>query len=289
MERSRHIRRGAAFMVTSALFFAALGAGVKALSSDLPTSMVVFFRNAVGLLVLTPLLLSRGLGELRTRHLGEHLIRGLFGLAAMYCWFLAISRIPLAEATLLNQSMPLFIPIVEWLWLREPLSRRLFLPLGVGFLGLLLILKPGTSVFTPFALVGAASALFGAVAQVGIRRLTHSEPTIRIVFYFALIASSFSLPPALWAWVTPRPSVWVTVAVMGACATAGQLCLTRAYRHAPAAQVGPFLYTGVVFAAAFDYLLWGRPPDAFTVGGAALVCVAAILTLRLRLVAPEAL
>ena len=128
--------------------------------------------------------------------------------------------------------------------------------------------------------MGVAAAVFAAVAQVGIRRLTLTEPTTRIVFYFGLVSTVVSAVPLLRTWKRPEPAVWGILAGLGLLATIGQLFLTKAYAQAPAAQVGPFIYTSVVFAAAFDAAIWGRWPDALSVAGAVLVCSAGILTLR---------
>jgi drug/metabolite transporter (DMT)-like permease len=274
--------RGALSMVASALLFAGMGAAVKAASLELPNAAVVFFRNAFGLLALLPWLLRAEAPALHTRHLPEHLLRGLGGLASMYCFFYAISRLGLADAVLLNYSLPLFLPVIERVWLKEPLPAGLGRPLTVGFLGVLLILRPGLGLFRPVALVGLLAALFGALAQVGVRRLTRTEPVTRIVFYFGLIATLVSALPLPWQWRTPRPATWGVLLATGVLATAGQLFLTRAYSLAPAGRVGPFIFTGVVFAGTLDWALWGILPNAFSVAGAVLVAAAAILALRLR-------
>ena len=158
----------------------------------------------------------------------------------------------------------------------------------LGFVGLLFILRPGTGVFERAALVGLASAVLAAIAQVGIRRLTRTEPVTRIVFYFGLVASVVALPPALITWRSPSPATWAVLMMVGIFATVGQLTLTRAYVHAPAARVGPFLYVGPVFAGALDWVLWGRLPDPTFVVGAVLVVAAATLALRLRPPVPPA-
>ncbi len=267
-------------MLASAALFAAMGAGVKLAARELPNAMVVFFRNGVGLAVLLPLLLRKGLRGLHTRDVPGHIVRGLSGLASMYCFFYAIAHLRLADAVLLNQSVPLFIPLVGSLWLGERFPARLWGVIGLGFAGILLILKPGTGLFTPVSLVGVASAVLAAVAQVGIRRLTRTEPVTRIVFYFGLIGSVVSAVPAALAWRDPSPALWGVLLTMGALATAGQLALTRAYGHAPAAQVGPFIYVGPVFAGLLDWWIWDTLPDALFVAGAVMVVAAATLTLR---------
>jgi len=188
----------------------------------------------------------------------------------------------LADAVLLTYTLPLFVPLVEWLWLGERLSPRLAGPLAVGFVGIVVILRPTPGLFRPVALLALLSAVLAAIGQVGIRRLTATEPAPRIVFYFAAIATAISAVPAALAWVTPPAQLWPVVAAMGLLATGGQLLLTRAYSSAPAAWVGPFLYTSVVFSGAFDWLFWRVLPDGLFLAGSVLVVVAAVLTLKLR-------
>ena len=280
------IRRGALLMIVSALLFAGMAAGVRVISREMPNAPIVFFRHFLMLVFLAPWLLRGGRGALRTEDLRGHLVRGLAGVAAVSCYFYAIARLPLADAVLLNQSIPLFVPLVERVWLGESIPPRLWRALLVGFGGLLLILRPGSGVFQPVALVGLASAVLASVAQVGIRRLTRTEPVTRIVFYFGLIASLAAAPPAALTWRTPSPATWAILVLMCVLATIGQLTLTRAYVYAPAARIGPFLYAGPVFAGVLDWLLWGQLPDRLFVAGAVLVVVAATLALRIRHAAP---
>jgi drug/metabolite transporter (DMT)-like permease len=284
----RALERGAAFMAGSALLFGGMSVAVKLAALTLPNSMVVFFRSAVALVLLLPWLLKHGRAALRTERAFEHGVRGLGGVTSMYCGFYAIGHMRLADAVLLNYSLPLLLPLVERVWLKEPVARRLWLPLAMGFGGLLLILRPGSGMFQSVALVGLASAVFGAIAQVGVRGMARTEPVTRIVFYFALIATSVSSVPLIFTWRTPTPSAWIALISAGVLATGAQFLLTRAYACAPAQQVAPFMYLTVVFSGLFDWLLWRVVPDGLFVVGALVVASAAILTLRLRSrVAPE--
>ena len=276
------LRRGALAMVASAVLFASMAAMVSLAARELGNAEIVFFRHFIMLVFLLPWLARGGRRALATHDLRGHLVRGLAGVAAVACYFYAIARLRLADAVLLNQSLPLFIPIVERGWLGERIPGRLWRVLALGFGGLLLILRPGIGVFQPAAVVGLASAVFAAISQVGIRRLTRTEPLTRIIFYFGLVASVVALPPAVHWWTTPSLRTWAILLLMGIFATVGQFTLTRAYYHAPAARVGPFLYAGPVFAGFLDWLIWGRLPDALFVAGAAVVIASATLALRLR-------
>jgi len=279
-------RRGALYVALSSLLFAAMGVCIRTAGHHLPNEMVVFFRNASGLVTLAPWLvrhgLRRGARDLATTSFPIHLVRGLSGLAAMYCFFYALARLPLAVAMLLNYTMPLFIALVAWVWLREMVTPALAGAALIGFAGLLLILQPTAHAIEPAAVIGLFSGLLAAVAMVAIRRLTRSEPTTRIVFYFGLIATTVSAMPLAWCWQTPPPALWLPLLASGVLATGGQLFLTRAYAYAPAAQIGPFVYLAVVFAGAIGWAAWGEVPNPLALTGMALVCLAGGVTLRGR-------
>jgi len=268
-------------MLSATLLFAATGALIKSLSASLPNEMIVFLRNLIGLLALAPLFLRHGLRHYATNRLPAHLVRALAGLAAMYCYFYAIGHLPLAEAVLLNYTAPLFIPLAAFLWVGEPFSQRLWWPIGIGFLGIGLILKPGLSLLAPVALIGLAAGMFSALAMAGIRKLTNTEPASRVVFYFSLVSTLVSAIPMLWQWQTPAPALWFPLFLIGVLSTAAQILMTRGYACAPAAQVGPFLYAIVVFAALFGWAFWAEIPDGLSLLGAILIVVAGVLAIRM--------
>ena len=274
------LRAAAWFMVLAALAFALMSAAVKVASRDVPTTMVVFFRNVVALVWLAPWAWQQGARGLATRQFPGHLVRALAGLASMASFFFAIGHMRLADAVLLNQSFPLFLPMAESIWTRDPIPGSVWGSLLLGFLGIVLILKPGSELFSVVALIGVASAVLAAVAQVGIRRLTRTDPVPRIVFYFALIAASITALALPFAWRMPTWPTIIALVSTGTFATIGQLAVTRGYAHAPAALVGPFIYTGVVFAALLDWILWRSLPDPLFVPGALLVAAAGARMLK---------
>jgi drug/metabolite transporter (DMT)-like permease len=280
-DSSRSLTRGAVSMILASLAFAIMGACIQVCAQTLPNGMVVFFRNVSGLAFLSPILIRGGLEGLRTKHLKEHIFRGLGGLSSMYCFFYAIAHMRLADATLLNYTLPLFIPVVEALWLGEPMPPRLAIPLGLGFLGVVVVLRPGSGLVTGAAVFGLLAGFLSAVAQTGVRRLTKTEPTTRIVIYFALMGSSLSALALPFVWVTPAPAVWGVIVLMGLAATSGQLLMTKAYSHAPASQIGGFVYTGVLFAAFMDWLRLGITPSPVFFLGAALVMASGALMFRM--------
>jgi drug/metabolite transporter (DMT)-like permease len=273
--------RGALLVSSAALMFASMGGLIRLASVQLPNEQVVFFRNLFGLLVLLPVLWQRGERiVLKTGHPGLHLARSLFGLAAMYCFFYALSVLPLANAVLLNFTAPLFIPFVAMLWLGERVGPRIWAAILIGFGGIVLILSPGSGLYVRGAWIGLASGAFAAVAMVSLRKLSGTEPALRVVVYYGVICTAVSLLPALWAWQPVAPRQLALLAGAGTFATLGQYLLSRGYGCAPAAQIGPFTYTSVVFAAFYGWMFWREIPGWTTAAGTLLVAIAGVLAMR---------
>lgn len=264
-------------MVVAAFLFATMGAAVKAASESLTSEVVVFFRNAFGLLVLLPLWGSGQTEGMEFKVLRLHLLRSFSGLAAMYCYFYTLAHLSLADAVVLSYTLPLFVPLIALGWLKEKVSSASWKGVGLGFVGIIFILKPGATIFDPIALIGVASGILGATAQVAIRRLTRTEPVTRIVFLFALVATVVSAVPMLHVEFALTVEILALLLLIGVLATAAQLLLTRGYASAPAARVGPWIYASVVFAALIDWGFWSYTPNLLSMVGAVLVCIGGIL------------
>ncbi len=277
-----NVARGAALILAAALTFSLMGVIVRVLSARVSPEVMVFCRNAFGLLFLLPWLAQLQLRGLKTRCLHLHLLRAAAGTVAIYALFFAVSRLHIAEAVLLNQCATLFIPFVAWFWLKEPVPTRVRWALAAGFLGVLLVLKPGAGLLSWAALAGLASGMAAAVSMVTIRRMSRSEPPARIVFYFGIFGTAVSALPLYWTWQTPGLLDVVGLVAIGALATLGQILVTRAYACAPAAQIGPFTYASVVVAAAMGWLFWGEVPDRWSMVGALLIAAGGVYTARRR-------
>ena len=284
--RPEHVLLGAAFIVLGELCFATMGVGIRFVSGELSNAMIVFGRNLVGLLLLAPWLLRHGVGDVKTEVPALHLLRAVAGISAMYCFFYAIARLPLAEAMLLKLTAPIFIPLIAMLWLQERVSALLWVALGIGFAGVVVILEPepgsAWAGVSPVALIGLLGGLLAAVAKVTVRRLSRTEPTGRIVFYFALVGVSISAVPLLWDWSTPSADALLLLLAIGAVATLGQLSLTRGLSLAPASRMGAFGYFSVVFGAAYGWLFWGERMTLGVVFGTLLIAAGGLLASRSR-------
>ena len=279
MVYSQSIARGALFIIVSEFLIAAMGAIIKLVAEGLPNEMIVFFRNVFGLLALMPLLMRAGMPGLKTRVFHLHLVRGLAGVVAMYCFFYAIAHIKLADAMLLKLTTPVLIPVVAFFWLQERLSRLARYALLVAFAGVFLIIRPGLDLDWVMLIALAGSAM-AALAKVAIRRLSSTEPAVRIVFYFAGIAAVVSAVPLLWGWQTPTPRQWGLLMAVGPLATLAQLFMTRGYASAPASRVGIFTYSSVIFGASLGWLFWDELWDLVSIAGAVMVTSAGAMVLH---------
>ena len=280
-KRAHDLLRGATRMVAASLVFALMALGVQVASEGLPNTMVVFFRNLLALLFVAPFALRGGFVSLRTGRFRDHFVRTVAGLGSMYCFFYGIGHLRLADAISLHYTLPLFIPLVEATWLKQPMSRRLWAPLVLGFAGVVLVLRPGWGVFQLASLAALTAGFLSAVAQTGVRRLTATEPASRIILYFSAMSSLASAPPAAVQWTSPSPALWLALLLTGILALLGQYLMTWAYAAAPASQVGAFIYAGVPFAMLVDWLRRGILPDGFTLMGTVLICGAGVAMLRL--------
>jgi drug/metabolite transporter (DMT)-like permease len=169
-------------------------------------------------------------------------------------------------------------------WLHERVTGLLWVALGIGFAGVILILEPDPSRhwagISPVALIGLMGGVLAAVAKVTVRRLSRSEPTGRIVFYFALIGGSISALPLFWDWQTPTPIALLWLLGIGIAATLGQLALTRGLSLAPASRMGAFGYFSVVFGAGYGWLFWGEPMTLTLMLGTLLIAAGGLLASR---------
>lgn len=270
---------GAILIIASEAMFASMGACVKGLSVNLSNEMVVFLRNIFGLLLLSPLILRSRVTLLKTEVAHLHLLRAGAGLLAMYCFFYALANLKLADGMLLKMTAPLFMPLLAWSWLGEKTRRLALMAIPVGFVGVALVLTPDGE-FNWIALIGLLGGALAALAKVSIRRLGRSEPSIRVVCYFALFATPVSAIPLLWAWQTPGLDDLGLGLLIGLFGATGQFLLTRGYAVASASHASPFTYFSVIFGAIYGYLLWDESLNRMFIAGAMLIAVSGIMALR---------
>ena len=274
---SRFILHGVIPGVGSAACFAIMASLIKIASSELHASQLVFFRSVFGLILILPIIFYKGSGYVKTQRMGVHAFRAIISLCAMTCFFYAIGHIGLSESTLLNATSPLFIGLLASVLLNEKLDSKIIIALLIGFIGVGLILKPGTSLFNIAALIGLASGFFIAGAKTLVRYMADTEPVLRTVFYFSLFSTLYSALPLFWVWQSPDNHVIGIMVLAAICATGGQTLLTYAFSHNQAISVAPFTYFTVIFATLIGWFFWQELPDISSSIGAVMVVISCIL------------
>jgi drug/metabolite transporter (DMT)-like permease len=274
------IRRGIFLMIASVFVFAVVNALVKYLEDDYPVGQVVFFRSIFALL-FSLALLSRhgGLEALRTNRLAEHVGRGTLQFVSMVCIFIAYHWMPLADAVAITFSSPLFLTMLSIPVLGEKVGRHRWGAVLVGFLGILIMVRPGAGVFSMGALLALVNAGLGASVTIALRRMSLTERPVTLVTYQAIVASVLSIAVLPFGWVAPTWSGALGLAAVGLISGVGQILWTQAFKLAPAAVLAPFSYTSMIWAIGLGFFIWGDVPTPLLLVGAAVVVASGLYIL----------
>lgn len=270
--------------LTTAAFFCVAMVGVVAKVSGQYTStgVLLLFQNAIGLLYVIPVALRGGCSAVRTSRFGLHLLRAGMGTACWYALFFAITQVPLANATLLTYSAPLWMPFIAWAVTRQRVARATWIGAGIGFVGVALVLRPQGHGFSIGEMSALAGAVFLAVAMMSVRWLGSTEPMIRILFYYFLLSTAMSIPIAVADWRPIPTTVWPWLLALGFAQLASQVLIVVAYRYASAEKVGPFIYSVIVFTALIDWIVWQHRPTLLACVGMTLVVGGGLVAVRAK-------
>ncbi len=273
--------RAMAWMVLSGISFALMGAMVK-LSGDIALPTKVFFRNLITLAITATVAFRLGQNPLSpTPHWRRLLLRSLCGLAGVLLYFLALGRMNLADASLLNKTSPFFVTVFAVIFLKENFNRALVPALLAAFIGAMLIIKPRFDYTMLPAAAGFGSGMFAGMAYVLVRSLRGQESPNRIILTFSLVSSLVMLPFLVVHPPHPTGRQWLALLGTGVFAAGGQYGLTYAYHHARATRISIFTYLHVLFALAVGFVLWNERPDLASQVGGLFIIGAAVWTHRL--------
>lgn len=269
-------------MLLSLILFSLMDANVKWLGATYPTSQIMFFRCALALVpVLVIIAMRGGIVILRTRQVKLHLLRSGMGISAMGLAFYAFSLMPLAEAVSIMHTAPLFMTAFSVVLLREQVGIRRWSAVIIGFIGMLLVLRPGAGMLESGSLymLGAA-ALIGGTTII-IRILGRIDDAVCITFYFTLtgvIASLFGL--LLQSWISAPPLDLALLILVGFLGGLAQYLMTLSYQHLAVGTVAPLKYLTIVFSGIIGYFLWQEIPDLQSLLGIAIIIASGLYTLH---------
>ena len=264
--------QGILLMAASMAFFALLDGMAKHVMLFLPAFVAVFFRYLLALaLTLVIVWRAGGLSLLATGHPLLQALRGLMLVSSTWLNFFAISHLQLAQTAAISFTIPLWVCALSVPLLGEAVGLRRWIAVLVGFLGVLVIMRPGTDDFHPAMLLSVMAAICGALYNIATRKVGGRDRAETSLFYVGLVGSLGAALPLPWHWQMPEGTQWLFLVGMGLCGGIGHFMLIQAHRLAPAAALSPFVYTQIVWMILLGFLMFGDVPDLWTLIGAMVV------------------
>ena len=248
-------------MLGAMILFSTMGVFIKLASSQLHPLEVVFFRNFLALFFLTPWIFHQRATVLKSNRKKLYTLRAVFNVVGMAAGFTALTLIPLAEATALSFTAPLFATLGAVLILGEIVRQRRIIAIFFGFVGMLIILRPGIEAVSPGALLAIANAITIAITVLIVKKLTTTEKPITIVAYMALLQTPMALIPALFYWEWPSLITWTWLFCLAGAGTIGHLMYTKAIQLAEVSQLQPIDFVRLPIIALFGYCLLYTSPS----------------------------
>ena len=268
-------------MIAGGLIFAVMTVLIRPLSESIHAFEIVFFRNLFGLVMLAPWIVGGvDLRVWRSPNFRLHLLRACAMLAAMLCWFTAVPLLPLVQAISLNFTAPVFVTILAALVLRETVRARRWAAVAAGFVGMLIILRPGFETVGLGQLLVLGDAACWATAIVLVRKMSRRESARVILVYMFLLVLPLSAVPAAMVWRWPGADAWLLLLGIAACSTLGHYCATRAFVVAEPSAIMPCDYLRLFWYAGAGWLLYGEVPSSWTLLGGAVIAGSSLYILR---------
>ena len=278
-------RIGIALVTLTTLCFATLDACAKWLVQDLPVLQVVWLRFLFHVLLASALLAPRYGRELvRVRNWKLQGLRALIlgSMTALNFW--ALQYLQLAETGAIQFSVPLLIALLSAWWLGEHLDARHWLAIIFGFVGVLLVIRPGSQAFHPAILLSVINAVLYAVFNMLTRRMVATESAASLQLMSAVGATVLLAPWALVDWRAPAGwQTWLVIGTCGLCGGLGHFMVAQAHRYASAATLGPFLYQQIIYMTLWGWLIFGQVPGLLVIVGAVIVVVSGLYLLWLEM------
>ena len=268
-------------MLGAMILFSTMGVFIKLSSSQLHPLEVVFFRNFLALFFLTPWIFHQRATVFKSNRKKLYTLRAVFNVVGMAAGFTALTLIPLAEATALSFTAPLFATLGAALILGEVVRQRRIIAIFFGFIGMLIILRPGIEAISPGALLAIANAITIAITVLIVKKLTTTEKPITIVAYMALLQTPLALIPALFYWEWPSLITWTWLFCLAGAGTVGHLMYTKAIQLAEVSQLQPIDFVRLPIIALFGYIVFAEQPGIWVwIGGAVIFLSTAYVTHR---------
>ena len=268
--------QGALWLVSGGFIFTSTSAMIRLLSTQIESVQTAFFRAVISVILLLPMIAAGRVKPWHSKRIAGHFWRTAMGTASMVLGFYAVSMLPLADATAIAFSQPLFSVVVAALVLGEKVRWRRWSATIIGFAGVLVMVRPGEGSLQLGALVALANAGAVALSILLVRRLSDSETPLMILTQFAIFSTILLTVPAILVWRWPDLWGWVLAVGIALSATVGQYFWVQAFKAGEMSAVAPFEYMRLPFAVFVGWLIWGEMPVIWTYLGASIVIGSAL-------------
>lgn len=272
--------RGSLWLMASALVLSVMVTFIKLAGSTLPVVEILFFRQIMVAVVVSPAIARDFPAVFRTRHLKHHLLRVTLSAGAMLTGFTAVVHMPLAEVTAIGFARTLFATLLAVVLLKELVGWRRWTATAVGFIGVLVIVRPTPEGLNEYAVLALVSALLVAVVMILLRILSQADRAATIMAYQSLILAVLFAVPTAWFWVTPTLTDLVLVAIAGLLMSVGQWAMINAYRAGEAAAIAPMEYFRLLFASLLGFWIFAEIPTVYTLVGSLIVVASTLYTIH---------
>jgi drug/metabolite transporter (DMT)-like permease len=270
-KRQTPVMRGIVLMCLSTVAFSIMHGLVRFVSEVLPPFQIAFFRNVFGLAFLLPLLMRSRFAILRTKQIGLHALRGVINMAAMLMFFPALSISPIAKVTALGFTAPIFMAILAVLVLGERFRIYRWSAIFLGFVGMLIILRPGLVAIDTGALLVTGSAALWAVAMIIIKIQSRTESSLTIVAYMGIFLGIFSIAPALWVWQPFGLKTLGLMVLIGLFGSIAQMAISQSLKETDPTALMPFDFLKLIWTAMIGAWFFAEIPDIYTWIGATVI------------------
>ena len=271
--------KGIALILASTTFLGVSDVTAKYLSATLPSIEIAWIRFMVFAIIMTPAMLPGSpLFALPTNRLGLQLLRGLMVLASSLFFISGLRFLPIAEASATGFMAPLFVTALSIIFLGEKVGLRRWIATGVGLIGVIIILRPGSGAFHPAAFFPIVSALAWACTLIMTRMMSGTERAITVMTYSSIAGVCILSALVPFVWVAPSWHDIMLGLFIGVASTAGQWIVVLAFRYADASVLAPFSYTQLLWVSILGFLVFGEVPDIWTVTGAAFIVASGLYT-----------
>lgn len=267
-----NLKFGISITILAYFCFAICSTLVRILSDNFSIMQIIFIQNAIALVIIFPIFFKNRFKDLKLNLYPLHLVRDLSGVIGFFCYYFAIKKLNLVDATLLAYTAPFFTPIIWTIWTKEKMEKGIWWTVILGFIGIGFLLEPKEHLFQVSSLIGISSGVLSSISIISIKRLNQKlESLTRTTFYYFLIATISAMPFALYKFKIPSLNQGLLFLAMGVLMAFGQLFLVTAYKHGTASFLSPLCYSTIIFIGIISIIFFNQIPSYLSLVGAILI------------------